>query len=65
MNKFYIKVSEVRETDVLCFGNPKREIRVERVSHNSSGRIGFHANSDTWTAYYNPTDRVRIKAQAY
>ncbi|WP_139093341.1 hypothetical protein [Delftia sp. JD2] len=65
MSKFYIRAREARENDVLCFGNPKREIRVERVSHNSSGRIGIHANSDTWTAYFNPNDRVRIKARAY
>ncbi len=65
MCKVYIKASEVLENDFLCFGNPKREIRAERVSHNSSGRIGVHANSETWTAYYNPNDRVRIKARAY
>ncbi len=64
MHKVYIKASEVREADVLCFGNPKREIRVERVSRNSSGRVGVHSNSETWSAFYNPGDRVRIKARS-
>ena len=60
MRKFFVRAIDVREGDVLCFANPRHEVRVESISSTAEGRIGFHANSDTWTAFYNPENRVRI-----
>ena len=63
MHKIFVNACDVRESDVLCFGKPRSEVRVEPISSHSNGRIGFHANSDTWSAFYDPHNRVRIAAR--
>ncbi len=61
--KFFVPASEVRVGDVLCFGNPKSQVKVQSISHREmDGRIGFHANDDTWVSFYIPAERVRIQS---
>lgn len=64
MHKNFVSADQVRENDILCFANPRREIRIERVSRDLAGKIGLHANSETWAVFYNPADRVRILSRA-
>lgn len=64
MHKNFVSADQVRENDILCFANPRREIRIERVSRDVAGKIGLHANSETWAVFYNPADRVRILSRA-
>ncbi len=60
MKKFCF-ASQIREGDVLCFANPASQVRIERISENpNTGTIGLHANNDTWSSFYKPTDRVRV-----
>ncbi len=64
MHKIFVSADQLRENDILCFANPRREIRIERVSRDLAGKIGLHANSETWAVFYNPADRVRILSRA-
>ena len=64
MHKIFVSADQVRENDILCFANPRREIRIERVSRNLTGKIGLHAESQTWAVFYNTGERVRILARA-
>ncbi|CAN7647552.1 hypothetical protein LJR129_005043 [Acidovorax sp. LjRoot129] len=61
--KEYCFASQVREGDVLCFSNPASNVRIERISEvHGAGTVGLHANDDTWSTFYKPTDRVRVIA---
>ena len=63
--KTFVPANEVREGDVLCFGNPQSEVTIERLSvAECDGAIGLHGNNETWSAWYKPTDRVRIAERA-
>lgn len=54
--------SQVREGDVLCFANPASNVHIERISEvQGAGTVGLHANDDTWSTFYKPTDRVRVE----
>ncbi|WP_146139392.1 hypothetical protein [Simplicispira suum] len=56
-----VQASALRVGDVLCFANPKNEIEIESITHREvDGRIGFHANDDTWVNHYYPKDRVTV-----
>lgn len=63
MSKRFVQVTEVQEGDVLCYADG--EIQIERVSvARCDGWIGLHGNNDTWSTWFAPSRRVRIKAQA-
>lgn len=64
MHKIFVSADQVRKNDTLCFANPRREIRIERVSRSLGGKIGLHANSEAWAVFYNPGERVRIMSRA-
>lgn len=59
--KRFASASSVKEGDVLAYANPRQSIIVERISVNGIGKIGFHGNDDTWSAFYWPGERVRVE----
>lgn len=57
----FTAASEVRVGDTLCYGNPRSQVTIERLSvARCDGAIGMHAKGDTWACWYQPTDRVRV-----
>lgn len=60
--KKWIAADQVAEGDVLCFEGPAGMVTVERITVAADGWIGLHANDDTFSTYYKPADRVRVKA---
>lgn len=59
--KHYITASEVKEGDVLAFGDGTR-VKVERITEaRCDGAIGLHGNNDTWSSWYQPGNRVRVE----
>ena len=56
----FIRADQVAEGDTLHYGDRTRVV-IERVSvARSDGAIGFHANNDTWSVWYQPSNRVRV-----
>lgn len=57
----WVDAKDVRVGDTLWFGNPRHTVIVERVTQaRSNGDIGLHGKNDTWSGFYNPSNRVRI-----
>ncbi len=62
MYKRFVFADEVREGDTVCFANPASEVTIERISTaRSDGSVGLHGNNGTWTCFYAPKSRVRIR----
>jgi hypothetical protein len=62
MTPIFVHAADIIEGDIVCFGNPKSEVTIERLSvAQCDGAIGMHGNDDTWHAWYPPTDRIRVK----
>lgn len=59
--KRYINAAQLKEGDILSYGDGTR-VTVERITEaQCDGAVGIHGNNDTWTSFYKPTDRVRIE----
>ncbi len=60
--KVFVSASSVQVGDTLCFANPPQDVVVEEISHaRSDGSVGFHANDGTWSSFYKPLDRLRVR----
>ena len=55
-----IPANEVTEGDVIAFTDYLQDVTVERISSRSDGRIGLHANDDTWSAFYDGMTLIQI-----
>ena len=55
-----IPAHAVTEGDVIAFADARQDVTIERVTWRQDGRVGFHANDDTWSAFYDGTDTVQI-----
>ena len=59
--KQYVRADQVREGDILCYGD-HTEVVIERISvARCDGAIGLHGNNDTWSTWYQPQHHVRVK----
>lgn len=57
----YVRADQVREGDILCYGD-RTEVVIERISvARCDGAIGLHGNNDTWSTWYQPQHHVRVK----
>ncbi len=62
--KNFVNASCVKVGDTLCFANPPHEVLVQEISQaRGDGSIGFHGCEGTWSTFYRPHHRVRIRAQ--
>lgn len=61
----WVRADEVREGDTLRCGD-RTEVVIERISvAKCDGAIGLHGNNDTWSTWYQPSNRVRIKPRGH
>ena len=57
-----VKAREVRVGDVVCFDQPRHDVRIDDVSHSQTdSSIGLHGNGGTWSTFYKPDDIVRVR----
>lgn len=62
MSAAFIPAAQVREGDTLLLSH-SQHVTIERISEaRCDGWIGLHANNETWSSWYKPTDRVRVRA---
>ena len=61
-SKRWMAAADVKEGDILCYGHHQPELVVERITvREFDGAIGLHGNNDTWSVWYAPHYRVRVK----
>lgn len=57
----FVSAADIAEGDTLCFLDARFNVVVERISvARCDGWIGLHANNDTWSAWYPPTEIKRV-----